>query len=84
MGRHNTDHTYKILLIKLIHFLASVTMFYVAWLLFRYGKLTGIDKYGFRYNYFVAIAYGVMLYWFNRTYNAYLWGYTRIRKLVFG
>ena len=84
MGRHNTDHTYKILLIKLIHFLASVTMFYVAWLMFRYGKLTGIDKYGFRYNYFVAIAYGVMLYWFNRTYNAYLWGYTRIRKLVFG
>ena len=84
MGNHNTKNSYKLLFIKLIHLLLSVGLFYVTWLLFRYGTLTGMDKYGFRYNYYVAALYGVLLYWFNRTYNAYLFGYSRIRTLVFG
>ena len=67
----------------LIHILSTIAIFCIFWMLFRYGTLSGKQDTGFRYNYFVTIAYSVCLMFFNRTYNAYLLGYTRIRMLVF-
>ena len=84
MGNHYEKNTYKLLFVKILHLLVSVALFYVALLYFRYEGLTITDKTGFRYNYLVAIGYGVLLFWFNKTYNSYLFGYTRIRLLVFG
>lgn len=43
-----------------------------------------MSHYGFRYNYFAAFLYSIFLFFFCRTYNSYLLGYTRIRTLVFG
>ena len=84
MGNHNEENAYRILPLKLAHLLFSAGLFYVTWLLFRFGRLTGLDTYGFRYNYFVAIGYIVLLYWFGKTYNAYFLGYMRIRTLISG
>ena len=84
MGNHYEKNTYKLLFVKILHLLVSVALFYVVWLYFRYEGLTITDKTGFRYNYLVAVGYGVLLFWFNKTYNSYLFGYTRIRLLVFG
>ena len=69
--------------LKVLHLAVSVGIFYVFWLLFRYGTVSPEKTVDFRYNYFSAIGYGVVLYLFNRTYNAYLLGYTRIRGLAF-
>lgn len=68
----------------MLHLVASVIIFYVFFLLFRYDSLTEMDPVGFRYNYYVSLLYGAMIVFFIRTYNAYLLGYTRIRTLVFG
>ena len=84
VANHFEKSKYKLLLLKLVHLVLSVALFYIFWLLFRYHTLWGMNKYGFRYNYFIAFGYGVLLYWFNRIYNAYLLGYNRIRALVFG
>ncbi len=69
--------------IKLMHLLLSIAVFYAFWLLFRYGRLWGMNRYNYRYNYYVVAVYGVLLYWFSKTYNAYLLGYFRIRALAF-
>lgn len=69
--------------IKLIHFILSVGIFYLFWLLFRFGNLSPSKNVGFRYNYFIAAGYGAILFFFIRTYNSYLLGYSRIRELVF-
>ena len=69
--------------IKLFHFLLSCLLFYIFWMLFRYGKLFVERTIDFRYNYFTAIGYGILLFFFNRTYNSYLLGYSRIRDCVF-
>lgn len=68
--------------VKLLHYTASAVIFYFFWMLFRYGSLFPNVEAGFRYNYFIVIGYMVMLFFFNRTYNSYLLGYTRIRDLV--
>ena len=83
MGKHYEENKYKLLGIKLLHIIVSIIIFYLFWLLFRYNGIHGMDKYGFRYNYFVAIEYGILLYWFDRTYDSFLFGYTRIRSLLF-
>ena len=70
-------------LIKLFHFTCSIALFYVFWLLFRYGSLYGIEDVGYRYNFLVTAGYGVCLLFFIRTYNAYLLGFSRIRALAF-
>ena len=57
----------KIAIIKLVHFLISVAIFYLFWLLFRYKGLHVEHVRGFRYNYFVTFVFGVLLYLFNRT-----------------
>ena len=83
-GNDSSKTTNTLLFAKIIHLLISICLFFVAWLLFRYHMIFGIVEKAFRYNYFIAAGYGVLLYWFDRTYNAYLLGYSRIRMLVFG
>ena len=61
----------------------SVALFAVAWLSFRYRLVFDPTERGFRYNYFVIAAYAALLFFFNRTFNAYLLGYMRIRNLAF-
>ena len=73
----------KIFLLKLTHFLITIVLFTCAWILFRYHGKPDLVVEGFRYNYFVVICYGIAVFFFNRTYNAYLLGYSRIRALVF-
>ena len=79
---NDTKHRKLGIVAKIMHFLVSVAVFYVFWLLFRYGRLTFIYDRAFRYNYYVCVGYGIVLYFFNRTYNAYLLGYSRIRSLA--
>ena len=82
MYGNNQKDTIKISELKLVHYLACVVLFYFCWILFRYGTyaLKGV---GYRYNYYVAIGYAVFLLLFNRTYNAYLLGFVRVRSLIF-
>ena len=68
--------------IKFCHFALSLALFYIFWLLFRYHTLRPHHDIGYRYNYFVLMGYGAILFFFIRTYNAYLVGYSRIRSLV--
>ena len=75
---------YKLFAIKAIHLFLSVVIFYFSFLLFRYGSIFRVSEEGFRYNYFVAILYGVIMVFFIKTYNAYLLSYSKIRLLVFG
>lgn len=87
MNRVIPEDDYKKYLIttglKLAHFILSVGLFYVFWLLFRYGALIPDYFSGYRYNYFLGLGYAVLLLFFIRTYNGYLLGYSRIRELVF-
>ena len=76
------NETIKIRLIKTLHFLLVLASFYVFWLLFRYKSFIFVHTKGFRYNYFVAVGYAVIILFFFRTYNAYLLGFTRIRDLI--
>lgn len=69
--------------VKLTHYLITVICFYAAFLLFRYEDIHLMSDYGFRYNYIVTAAFGVILAFLNNTFNAYLFGYTRIRSLAF-
>lgn len=70
--------------LKFLHFLISLILFFAAWMLFRYQTLRPMTAdVGFRYNYYVLLGYGAILLFFNRTYNSYLLGYSRIRSLVF-
>ena len=78
-------HRYIQLWAKVLHLSLSIVLFFLFFLLFRYGTLSGLSRHsGFRYNYFAAAGYGVMLIFFTRTYNAYLLGYMRTRQLLFG
>lgn len=67
--------------LKILHFLLTVSLFAFFWLLFRYGRL--IQGNNFRYTYFMIAGYGIILFFFHRTYNTYLLGYNRIRSCVF-
>ena len=68
---------------KILHTTITLVIFYCFWLLFRYGEIPTVKEIGYRYNYFVLAGYGAILFFFNRTYNSYLLGYTRMRMLVF-
>lgn len=84
MIRYFKKNRYKLFAFKTIHLFLNVLIFYLFFLLFRYGSITKVSSYGFRYNYFVAILYCVMMVFFIKTYNAYLLSYSKIRILVFG
>lgn len=74
---------YRLTFVKLYRYVFDVMLFYLAWILFRYGRFFDLNPYGFRYNYYVTIGYAVLLMYFIRTYNGSLLGYARIRSLVF-
>ena len=69
--------------IKMVHFIISIAVFYLFWLLFRYGRIPQERGTGYRYNYFVVIGFSVLLLFFSRTYNSYLLGFSRIRALAY-
>lgn len=73
----------KLFILKLGHFFLSVALFFFAWMQFRYHGVLPVSDVGFRYNYFITVAYGVIIFFFYKTYNSYLLGYRRIRSLVF-
>ena len=69
--------------VKIIHFALCIALFTFGWFWFRYHGLIYFTTPDFRYNYFVIMAYAVVLLFFFRTYNAYMLGYNRIRMLLF-
>ncbi len=69
--------------VKTVHFAVTIVLFFIMFIFFRYGKLTGIIDVGFRYNYLVAFGFAIITGFFNRTYNSYLFGYCRIGTLAF-
>lgn len=79
----NYSRKQKLLLIKMAHFVLSVALFFFAWLQFRYHGPIPFGEVGFRYNYYIIIAYAIIIFFFYKTYNAYLIGYWRVRSLVF-
>lgn len=81
----NREHIRQVIItvMKLLHYTVTCGIFYVFWILFRYGSFSEASEIGFRYNYFVLLGYGAILFFFNRTYNSYLLGYNRIRTVAF-
>ena len=73
----------KLFIAKTVHFILTIALFYVAWLFFRYHEVPLEKETGYRYNYFVIIGYSVLVIFFNRTYNSFLLGYSRMRTMVF-
>ena len=72
----------KLFILKSIHYLIIVALFYVTFIHFRYREYPLVKDVGFRYNYLVTMGFGALLLFFNRTYNSYLYGYSRIRTLA--
>lgn len=83
MGREEGTIGIGMLFLKVLHFGLTMCIFYFAWLVFRYEGFHIQSDVGYRYNYFIAAGYGVILYFLSRTYNAYLLGYYRTRMLAF-
>ena len=73
----------KMFIFKSVHFVLTVGLFYWTWLIFRYNEFPQVKDVGYRYNYLVVGAFALMVSFFNRTYNSYLFGYMRIRNLAF-
>ena len=80
--KENTDRM-KMFSVTLIHFLITLALFYGTFILFRYREIPRNRVVGYRYNYYVTFGYAFILLFFNRTYNSYLFGYSRIRTLLF-
>lgn len=73
----------RIKFIKYLHWIVTVGIFFLFWMQFHYPKgLTHFTR-AFRYDIFVPLGYGVLLGWFNQTFNGYTLGYFRIRSLAF-
>lgn len=67
---------------KTLHYILVIGLFYLFWILFRYNEFPQVKSTGFRYNYLVTLGFAILLVFFNRTYNSYLFGYCRIRTLA--
>lgn len=72
-----------IYLLKGMHFTLSIALFLLAWLVFRFYKEGTLSPEVTRYDFYILGAYAAVLHFFNRTYNSYLLGYSRIRALVY-
>ena len=68
---------------KYLHCLVTVGLFTIFWLRFHYPSGKWQMTRAFRYDIFVPMGYGVLLIWFNKTFNSYTLGYFRIRSLTF-
>ena len=82
LGNHNMVKT-KLFLIKALHLFLTVLLFYLFWIVFRYGDAAEGMGAGTRYSCFVTLEYTILVSFFNKCYNAYLFGYSRIRTLTF-
>ena len=71
------------LLLKSVHLAIDLALFFLAFIYFRYGSLTGFETEGFRYNYFVTFGYAFLICYFVKTYNASAYGFYRMRILAF-
>lgn len=69
--------------VKMMHYLITIVLFYLVWLIFRYEGFSFEKDITYRYNYLVTLGYAGILLFFNRIYNSYLFGYSRIRELAF-
>ncbi len=74
-------NNYKLFAMKILHLILTVVVFFISFLFFRYKHIV-IEDYGYRYNYYAAFLYGVLIVFFYRSYNAYLLGYTRVQILA--
>ena len=82
--RHKGNaNSHRLHFIKFIHWLVTVAAFGVFWLVFHYPNLNLHITRAFRYDIFIVLGYGVLLIWFNKTFNSYTLGYFRIRSLAF-
>lgn len=83
----NKDYLMKTkqFIVKTMHFLVTLGLFFYVWLMFRYkdSDLTFATDIASRYNFIVTGGFGLLVLFFNQTYNAYLFGYCRIRTLAF-
>ena len=70
-------------LVKVLHLALCVLLFAAAWFYFRYRGFPGVEAIGLRYNFLAIGGYAVLLFFFYRAYNAYMFGYSRARSLVF-
>ena len=77
----SVKNSYRMLSVKAIKYLLDVILFFMAFVWFRYGRFNNINLVGYRYNLFAAAFYGYLIYSFNKTYNANLFGFVRIRVL---
>lgn len=79
---YKTD--WRIWILSFFHILVTLALFFIFWRVFRYGSLLGSNTDNTeRYDFYVVILYGALFSFFRHTYDAYLFGYTRIRELVF-
>ena len=82
--RHvGNGNSYRLRLIKYLHWLVTVAIFFAFWLRFRYPDGNWHVTRAFRYDIFIFLGYAVLLVWFNKTFNSYVLGYFRIRSLAF-
>ena len=73
----------KMVIFKSVHFVLTIVLFCWAWFPFRYKGVPQVNDVGYRYNYLAIALFAVLFAFFNRTYNSYLFGYMRVRTLVF-
>ena len=82
--RHvNNANSFRLRLVKYLHWLVTVGLFTIFWLKFHYPRGDWHVTRAFRYDIFVPLGYGLLLAWFNKTFNSYTLGYFRIRALAF-
>ena len=81
--KRREKNVYIMLLVNAFKFIFDMFCFYFVWLYFRYGHFAVTTTIGFRYNFYITIGYLVLFYWFSRTYNAFQFGYFRIRAIAF-
>lgn len=72
-----------VFMIKALHYVISLVLFFVFWMLFKYETVFIEFRLRFRYNYFVLALYALLLLFFIEVYNAYYLGYVPLKRLLF-
>ena len=82
--RHvGNGNSFRLRLIKNLHWLVTIAIFFTFWLRFRYPDRDWHVTRAFRYDIFIILGYAALLAWFNKTFNSYVLGYFRVRSLAF-
>lgn len=79
----NSISNIALYIVKALHYGTSLVLFFVFWMLFKYGTVYFEFSVRFRYNYFVLGLYALMLLFFIEVYNAYYLGYVPVKRLIF-